>query len=67
LLQLNQGETKMGFYNPFHEIFETSAFMHARTLRTSFWEKILDTYFVFSGSFFNKKIKTMLDFLIILP
>lgn len=39
----------MALFNPFSFITETSMFPHARTLRTSFWHKIKDTWKVIAG------------------
>ncbi|MDP3270075.1 MAG: hypothetical protein Q8M40_13635 [Legionella sp.] len=41
----------MSFFNPFAELFETEHYMHARTLRTTFTQKMRDTFFSFFGSF----------------
>ncbi len=41
----------MSFYNPFFGIIETNIFLHARTLRTSLFHKILDAFFIFSGTY----------------
>ena len=35
--------------NPFNDIIENNKTPHARTLRTSWWQKIKDTFFVFHG------------------
>lgn len=37
--------------NPFAELNETKLHPHARSLRTTFWQKIRDAFFVFHGSF----------------
>lgn len=47
----------MAFYslNPLAEIFETKRSTNARTLRTGLSQKFSDTFYVFAGSFFDKK------------
>lgn len=41
----------MSIFNPFAELFETERYIHARTLRTTFAQKMKDTFFSFFGSF----------------
>lgn len=41
----------MSILNPFAELFETERYVHARTLRTTFAQKMRDTFFSFFGSF----------------
>jgi hypothetical protein len=50
-------EIKMGFWNPFNEIYhnESDKHIHAHTLRSTFRRKLLDTFFVFAGSVRLKK------------
>lgn len=40
----------MSFLNPFNGLIETKKYPHARTLRTTFWGKVWDTFKVFSGN-----------------
>ncbi|MBA2656567.1 MAG: hypothetical protein H0U70_06220 [Tatlockia sp.] len=40
----------MSFFNPFNGLIETKEFPNARMHRTTFWEKIWDTFKVFSGT-----------------
>ncbi|MDP1602193.1 MAG: hypothetical protein Q8M03_02925 [Legionella sp.] len=47
----------MNFINPFHELFETKKYPLARTLRTTFWGKVWDTFKVFSGNLIPQHIK----------
>lgn len=42
-----------GFYNPLRELFETRNFIGSHAYRTSFAQKVLDTFYIFSGSFFD--------------
>lgn len=42
----------MSYFNPFNDLYsnESNKHIHARTLRTSLWGKMKDTFFVFSGT-----------------
>ncbi|MBA2657938.1 MAG: hypothetical protein H0U70_13290 [Tatlockia sp.] len=50
----------MSYLNPFHEIYyqESSEFIHANTLRTTFSQKVLNAYSTFSGTRFIGMDKT---------
>ncbi|MBA3661930.1 MAG: hypothetical protein H0W64_09390 [Gammaproteobacteria bacterium] len=41
--------------NPFNEIIETPVAINARALRTSLAQKMQDTFYLFSGTFFSRK------------
>jgi hypothetical protein len=51
----------MASANPFHGIFETDTYIHARTLRTDFWQKIWDTFYVFAGWMYYPERKKKKD------
>lgn len=57
------------FFNPFknrlRKIVETGSFPHARTLRTDFFQKVKDTFFIFAGSlvpFGDKEVAGLFDY-----
>jgi hypothetical protein len=52
----------MSYVNPFNEVFETRMFRNTRTLRTGFGRKLADTFYAFSGSFFDKNNKNHIGF-----
>lgn len=47
----------MGFYNPFHKIYyrESQKHIHAKTLRSSIWGKLANTFTVIAGSLLDEK------------
>lgn len=54
-------------FNPFYRIIETTKFPHARTLRTSLWQKLWDTFGVFAGNEDHPGLLHYLTFFIIIP
>jgi|GEM_PF-5227230 len=56
--------------DPFRGIFETKRFPHARTLRTTFGQKVEDAFFVLAGDLWNTPDKShagLLDFITVVP
>lgn len=53
---------KIRSFNPFIELFETSTFPHARTLRTSLRQKFIDAFSVISGFTLTRKHQGLLDY-----
>jgi len=54
----------MSYYNPLREIIENHTFVLSRFHRTNYIQKLKDSFFVFSGSFFesNKKHIGLFDY-----
>jgi hypothetical protein len=42
-------------FNPFRRLAETKSSPHSRTLRTGFWPKIVDTFYVIAGEMIDEK------------
>ncbi len=54
-MKRNNMKRFINFINPFNEVIEDTVFINSRAKRTGFWQKTADTYFVFAGSFFDRR------------